>query len=589
MIRGRFRSTNRRGVGIAFVAVMCVLIFLAITGLAIKYFTRGATRVAEAVLAGEEATEIARSAVQEAWAGLELRANDVQDGIAAFLTQPLAPDTPPEFRFYYEPARTRDFLGTTGHFTVSGVEIRVLRQVALWSRNPLEKQVLVAAAATGTAFIPALGYTATRTVCEWREVKVVYPSPPTPFCNMTLFVLNPVHLKGYERQYREMQRIVEEKIAQAEDEAEDDAPFGADVDIPRPFEDNDNVYAYFPDLRYPPFPYNGRAERPSSYDMDPPLEQTDMDNYLISLDPQLRGPQFKLRWPENLDDIQNDPLMQQLNQDVTTASSAVSAGTSASLLDPALLATMQQNMQSLRDAREPLRKFEAYVRTSLSEYRRHFTYILEDQLPDFNAAYLAPLVHVDMDGTPSVEEPMQFYRNYRATHVFPDQQALWNHLGGGGEVFLDGIYFVDGPVDVNIRYRGKGTIIARGRLTVNGCLKADGRDDASSICTLMTFSDPTSAGSGWKSLELNASVEAGLVAHVGLIKNLHLHDVFGSVAVGMFEREVIDGKGDGTSFDWSLTHDRNLVVEDLAGGAVRTDRARVCWGPATLASRVERE
>ena len=566
--------------------VMCVLVFLSIIGLGIKYFTRGATRLSETVLASERAVVVAESAINEAWVVIENSVNNHSTQFSQSITKKLDGNPGGGFSTSLSPKATRRTFSNP-NITVSDVKIWVPNHLRLWAHNPHEKWGLICLQASVSITMPGVYRTIDRTVTQWREFKVVYPSPPVPFNIMSLFVLNPIHLKGYERQYRQLQLKVEEEIKKEEDRLSDKNPFG-DVDLPRPFENNSVTYDYFPNLKYPPFPYNTRAQAPAGgdYSMDPPLDQTDMDNHLISYEKELVGEDFKLRWPANVSDIQNDPMVQQMMAEAAAASVSTS-----DTPDQATIDKLQQTLTDLKSS-EPLKPFETYIKTTLERYREKFTFVNEDQLISFGEKYLAPLIRVDTEGTITVDDTIDYYKRHRCTHVFATEQELWDEIGQG-EVFLNGIYFVDGPVTVNMQYRGKGTIIAKDRMVVDQCQKADGPNDFRSLCTLMSFChrDSSSPGNQWRSIELNCDVHAGIVAIGGLVKNLHEHNVHGTLAVGLLGPEVIDGMGDssGTTYSWKLTYDPYLAITDVKTGELFYHRAAVVLNPSVIGRSVVRQ
>jgi len=574
--------------GVAFVIVMVVLVFLAITGLAIKYFTRGATRVAESVLAGEQAMIVARSAMDEAWASFEQHVNDPGDTIFTMFRYVIAPNNDNAITIQFESKSTSGAYSADPNIEISAVELHVPRQYAIWNKNPLEKYGHVRATVTVRVTRPALRRTSVRTLRQWREFKVLYPSPARPFGNMTFFQLSTRQLEAWERRYRELMKDVDDKIRKEEKRLSKKKPFGS-VDLPRPFENNpvENRYKYFPNYKYPPYPFNTRALPPGSYADPPPLDQSDMENYLLSLEPELRGEHHRLKWPTNLEQVEQDPLFQQMLADLSAAEAQ--AATSGTTPDAATIADLEAKLDALKSG-DALKTFENFIIASLDEYQRHFKIIDEDKLSDFNETYLAPLMDVDGNGVINVDAAMAQYRLSRCTHDFPTQDKLWDELGGSsGQLYLDGVYFVDGTIDVNMAYRGRGTIIGRNKINVNACTKADGKTDKSSVCTIMSFCKPDTTG--WASISLNCDVEAGLVAVTGLIQNLHLHDVFGSLAVGFLTKEVVDGYGDkeGKTYPWTLTYDPALMFENPDNGTIYYDRARVFVSPTLIASEVYRE
>ena len=576
---------RRRGTGIAFVVVMCVLVFLSIIGLGIKYFTRGATRLSETVLASERVTLVAESAITEAWVVIENSVNNHETEFSKSITQKLDGNPGGGFSTTFVPKATKRAFASNSNVTIGDVKIWVPHQLRIWAHNPHEKWGLVCLQVSVNLSLPGIYRTINRTVTQWREFKVVYPSPPVPFNGMSLFVLNPIHLLGYERQYRQLQQKVDAEIKKEEDRLSKKKKFG-DVDLPRPFENNADKYAYYPDLKYPPFPYNTRAPKPSDYSMRPPLDVTDMDNHVISFKKELVGEDFKLRWPSNLSDIQNDPLVKQLMAEAEAASV-----TTSDTPDQATIDKLQQTLTDLKSS-DPLKPFETYIKTTLQRYRDNFCFIKEDKLISFGEQYLAPLIRVDTEGTITVDDPIEYYKNHRCTHVFSTEDELWDEVGRG-EVFLNGIYYVDGPVTVNMRYRGKGTIISKHHMVVDQCQKADGPDDHFSICTLMSFChrDGSSPSNQWRSIELNCDVQAGIVAISGLVKNLHKHDLHGSLAVAMLGKEVIDGMGDsaGTTYSWKLTYDPYLATTDANTGEPFYHRAAVVLSPGIIGRSVTRQ
>ncbi len=577
------RTNNTRGMGIAFVSVMVVLVFLALIGLGVKYFTRGATRVGETIMASEQAVQIGRGAIDEIWAAFLSQVNDPNNHLFNKTREYCTADCN-RWTLSWPPKFTRALHSYDSNITIDDVEVITSRDFRIWNRNELEKFGLIGLKVAVHIYIPSLGRSITRKVVQWRDYKVLYPSPPRPFQGMTLFVLLPVYLPLYEKQYRQLQLEVEKALDDEEDRLED--KYKRDVDIPRPFDGNSDVYQYFPDLKYPPFPYNKRAPKPASYDLRVPLELTDMDNPVVSFEPTLPGDVFKLRWPVP-DQGANDPVAQQLASQL--ASAQASAGTSLADADPSTIAQLQQSLDNLKESDEK-KRFENGIRETLKWYFKRFGYLNEDCLIDFGEKYLHPLLSVDTEGKITVDGAIEYYIRNRCTHVFPDEEALYNEIGPkGGEVYLDGIYYVAKPFEVDFTYRGMGCIVGPERITVNQCRKALGKDDCWSICTLMSFSHHEGPpGSKWKSIELNCDVEAGIVCVTGMVRNLHMHNVFGSLAVGTLNPEVIDGDGDGNPYLWELRYDPSLWYIHNTTGAVRTNRSKLFLSPTLVAARVER-
>jgi hypothetical protein len=576
-------SKNRNGMGIAFIVVMVVLVFLAIAGLGIKYFTRGATRVSESILAGQQAVVAAEGAIEETWATLEATVNDSDSATFTIFTEALADGKEGSFSMIHSPVATKRLYSDNGSVSVGDVNVWIPRQFRIWGPFSHEKWGVLCAQVKVEVSIPGIFHSVTRTVTQWREFKVVYPSPPTPFDGMSFFCLIPGYLKAYEAQYRQIQADVDSKIKEEEDRLSDKKPFG-DVDLPRPFENNADVYKYFPNFKYPPFPYNVRAGLPSAYGptVPIPLEETDMDNCLFSHKRLLTGEDFKLRWPENLENITQDPLFVQLQADAGSATLA--AGDED--LDAAAIADLELTLANLKST-DPLKPYETYIKATLKKYSDTFAFLAEDELPAFGEGVLVPFLKLVPDGTITVDNAIAFYKKNRCTHVFPDQAALYAEIGQGSEVFLDGIYYVDGPIDINFRYRGKGTIVGKNYINVTQCDKADGENDTFSICTLMSFCQRDASSTGWCSIDLNCDPHASLVALTGRIKNLYLHKVKGSVVVGIMGAEEIDGIN-GVPGSWQIQYDPSNCVINPFTFELKTHRCRVVIGQNDIGTRVSR-
>lgn len=576
-------SKNRRGMGIAFIVVMVVLVFLAITGLGIKYFTRGATRISESILAGQQAVVAAEGAIEETWATLEASVNRPDSPTFSIFSEALADNMEGSFTMTYGPSATQRLHSDNSNVSIGDVDVWVPRQHRIWGASPYEKWGVVCAQVKVSISLPGLFKTVTRTITQWREFKVVYPSPPAPFDGMSFFCLIPGYLKAYEAQYRKIQADVDEKIKEEEDRLSDKKPIG-DVDLPRPFENNSDIYQYFPNYKYPPFPYNTRAAKPSVYGptVSIPLEETDMDNCLMSYNPLLTGEDFKLRWPEDLENITQDPLFVQLQADAGTATSA--AGDED--LDAAAIADLEATLENLRSS-DPLKPYETYIKATLKKYRDTFSFVAEDELPAFGEGVLVPFLKLVPDGTITVDNAISFYKNNRCTHVFPDQEALYAEIGEGGEVFLDGIYYVDGPIDINFRYRGKGTIVGKNYINITQCDKADGDNDNFSLCTIMSFCQRDPSSAGWCSIDLNCDPQASLIAMTGIINNLYLHKVKGSVIVGAMGAKEIDGVN-GIPGSWQIEYDPANCIVDPVTRELHTHRCRVVIGQNDIGTRVSR-
>ena len=533
------KSTKaRRGIGVPFLIAMLVLVVLAILGMAMKYSTRGATRLGEGVVAGEKALCLARGALNEAYGVLDKQLNEPDSQLKEALGVPFT-SFGEAVEVSIEPVFTKGMAekGTD----VEDVSFAFYCSQSLLPANALEKYGVLRARAVVSVFVPALKRHVRKGIVQYREFKVIYPGPPRPFQRQTLFVLYPVHLAAYEKQYRQIQKQVNDTLQK---KSEGKAPL--------PFANNSDVYQYYSKYNYPPFPYNERA-LPGDCVTDYPdgpidLAKTDLDNPIYSQAKSLQGNDFKLRWPADLE--AND---------------------------------------SERDAFEEVqRRYEEGIKEALQKYVELFPFIPEGQMEELGAKYLSALMSIDMDGKVTVDEAAGLYRWCRCTHAFDNQEELWRALTRkDGVVNLRGIYYVDGPIDIDMQYRGAGTIVSADRITVRRCLKADGKS-SSAICTLLTFSKPRTSSSGWCSLELEGSVQAGLVAVTGLVKNLHLYDVFGSLAVGQLSKEVIDGRGDGTSYNWTLSYDPALAYTDERGEQVRTQRCLVIISPCLAGARVVR-
>ena len=106
-MRTKSLSNSRRGMGIAFIIVMVVLIFLAIAGMGIKYFTRGATRVSESILAGQQAVVAAEGAIEETWATLEATVNIPDSATFSIFTEKLENGAEGCFSMSYAPSATK--------------------------------------------------------------------------------------------------------------------------------------------------------------------------------------------------------------------------------------------------------------------------------------------------------------------------------------------------------------------------------------------------------------------------------------------------------------------------------------------------
>ena len=518
--------SNRRGMGVTTLIIASVLVFLILGSLTAKLVTRSTTRTTQALVAGDEATLAAISALEEGWALIEQTVNETDSPLRQMFIAPLQVNDDSCFEATLAPVISRSLFSSNPTISISDITLEVPNQEWIWCRNELEKMGKIKLTVSVNVFKKCLRRRVERRITQRREFKVIYAAPPRPFDRTSLFVTVPHYLEGYEKQYRELQERVDSILQQAEDRSE--SVCGQRIDIPRPFVNNTCVYRYFPNYNYPPFPYNERAPQATDYSERILLENTDIDNFLLSLEPELTGKDFKLLWPT----------------DITNNS-------------------------------EALKTFECELKSRLADYVKKFPYVREEGLRDFLDAYLNPLMSIDLEGSISVTEAIEFYKKNRATHIFEDQKEMWAEIGKN-DVFLDGIYYVDGPVDVDMCYRGRGSIVSRNRLTVHRCTKKE----PSAICTLMSFSDSSSV-TGWSSIELKNDVEAGLVAVTGMVKNLHLYNVKGSLAVGALSKEVIDGLGgaEGTSHDWRLSYDENLWYASLDGKDLRTEKASVVVGP----------
>ncbi len=533
------RRMARRGVGVPFLIASLVLVVLAILGLALKHSTRGATRLGEGVIAGEKALYLARAALSEGWRNLNQHLAEGESQLKGSLGAPALSFSEP-IELSFEASIVESMVGKT--IELSDVTFKFYSQQNLLPNVPSEKYGLVKATASATIYIPALKRHVTKGVVEYREFKVIYAGPPQPFQRYSLFVLRPVHLPAYEKQYRQIQQQVDATLRKQ-----------GGSKVPRPFASNGRVYKYFDKYNYPPFPYNERA-LPSDCleypDGTIDLAKTDMDNPIYSLSKKLEGSDFKLKWPA---DIQN------------------------------------YGSASRESFQEVQRQYESRMKKVLADYLRKFPFMQEDTLEQFGDFHLSSLLNIDIEGNVSVDEPMALYRWCRATNYFPNQEEFWQKVRkADGTVRLNGIYFIDGPIDIDMQYRGSGTIVSRERVTVLRCVKADGRS-ASDVCTLITFSKPTAGKSDrWSSIELESNAHAALVAVTGMVRNLHLYDVHGSVAVGQLSREVIDGRGDGTSYPWSLTYDSALDYTSQKGTSLLTKKCQIIISPCLAGTRVVR-
>ena len=189
----RCRRWRRSGMGVAFVIVMVVLVFLALVGLGVKYFTQGATRLGESVLSSEKAVHIGRAAIEETWAYLETRVNDPEHPLFERSREHCHSDSSP-WGFQFSPYQTRSLYSDDSNISIGDVEVSLPREFRIWHRNQLEKFGHVGLHVQVEIYIPALGRTVSRELTQWREYKVLYPSPPRPFAGMTLFVLLPEYL-----------------------------------------------------------------------------------------------------------------------------------------------------------------------------------------------------------------------------------------------------------------------------------------------------------------------------------------------------------------------------------------------------------
>jgi len=539
-------STRGTGMVAAFAAV--IVLVLSLAGLALSLRTGGATRLGENVVAGEQALALARAAVAEASADFEAAMHDAGHPWNTAIRRTYDGSAT---NFTFEPVATRRAAaGIYGSAAVvSVVRLDAPKREAIWYRNELETTMLVGVTATASVDRPAIGRRAIRTVTQWRRVKVLYPAPPRPLGEYALFCLKPDHLAVYERQYRALQYVIEYTIAEAER--------NLGTSVPRPFASNRDVYRAHPYYRYPPFPYHRRAadaSLPDDYDafvasgckdfmlldhaVDPAT--TDLGAVLVATTDEVTGDDLRLRWP--------------------------------SLAEPS----------STDDPTSFITRFESDVRTTLTAYHRTFGFITTASRDEFNECYLRPLIAADLDGAISVDDAIAFTTTRRCTHVFPDEASLWDEVGHG-DVTLNGIYYVDGPVTVDMRYRGSGTVIGRNRMIVRRCERGD--DDA--ICTLMSFCNGAGAD-GWQSIDVQCDAQAGLVALAGTIGNLHRHDVEGSVAVGFLQREATFGDERGRPYSWRRRRDPRLAVVDGTTGEALTDRAVVVVAPTVSATELER-
>lgn len=565
-------STPRRGSGVVATVAVAALVLATVLGLAAAFRTRGGTRLVENVVAGEQAHALARAALTEAWTALRTRLADPADPWSAALRRPLTEADRP-VAFVLEPEATRALARATPDQAalVGSVSLSIPRQFALWTHNPLEKVCTVEAGVTVTVDRPAIGRRATRRLRQWRQVKVVYPAPPRPLDGYTLFVLLPWQFRELERSYRALQlgtegmiREIERQVARAAGEA---------VTVPRPFERPSpaGVYACFPYYGYPPFPYNRDLGRrlpdrftefaatgfrdPSVLNETIGFDESNLSSYLVSLVPRLTGEDAQLRWPEAL------------------AGLVTAAGEGRTPTPDGL--------------RQAMADYEQGLSAELDRYLGLFGFVDRSSRDDFNESFLRPLVASDLaSGTATVTEALAWFRGLRATHDFPDEGALWRHLGRN-PARLNGIYFVDGPVTVDTTFVGRGTIASRNRLVVRRCAR-DGSADDDSLCTLMSFADGEPGARDWQSIELQADAEAALVSLSGEIKDLHRHRVRGSVAVARLSREAVAGDDGGRPFPWTIEYDEALAVTERASGAPLTERAVVVLSPTLVRQTLER-
>jgi len=602
------RTVPRRGTGVAFVIVMAVLVVLSIIGLGVKFLTQGATRVAERGLAGEQAVSVGRMALDEAWLRLDQLVNDPTSGVGQRFRQRLPNvGTSSAFGLTLEPEQTRTIVGAIPDvtITVSKVELVVERQFPIWQLNELETTGFVRASATVEVVRPGIGATVRRVFRQWRSFKTVFPSPPRPLSSYTLFVLCPKHIEAIERQHRALQICVDEAFRRTEKEIED--KYHRSKHLTRPFESNTNPYKAYPYHKYPAFPYNARytAAVPDQYgafmaanhdpfggpiNLDPlkhvfEWDKTDMDNYLVSKMRRICGRDLVLVWPKPSDDPSDDPYLQSLQTQLAGIQS--SAGSTVTTIDDATAAQLSEQIDNLKNS-DKLQRFEKGIIMAMRDYVLRFGFLTEPTIQDFNRRFLAPYLSADLDGKVWVEESMKGVMAFRCTHVFPTEDALYTEIGPkGGEVFLDGIYFVEAPVTIDFTYRGRGTIMGRNRMTVQKCRRAVA-DDTTSLCTLLSFCNPDGTTT-WQSIDLKADVDAGLVALPGLIRGLDTYAVNGSVAVGLLDEATLQPGASGSGSNLRIVRDPRLLYVHPTKGVVKYDRCRVVFGPTPLGTKVERD
>ncbi len=582
-------SFRKRG-SISFAVVGVVLLVLFMLGVGVKYFTRGVTRATQGVIGGQFALAVARSAVDEAWSELAVRLNDPEDELGKLF---LSPGGPESFSFEIEPKDTRN--AYPPYILIGDVEVAVHKQWPVWEGYPFHKYGYISCKVVVNVERFFSDYAkstveVSRTLQEVREFRVIQPVPPYPFDTMTCFFVCPFHLYDFERCYRIIQQKVEKAIRKAEKKARKKGWHGH---APRPFEDNTDVYKYFPDYKYPPFPYNARHPKPAAYDTDASYDpaMTDMDNYLFSCRDKLEGRDFKLYWPEDFHNG-NSQLMDQLQDELSQLQS--SGVTSAAAVDPAKMQQLNQMLADLKDSDE-MKAYESGIRYAMSHYLDIWGYINEDSVQTFNDLYMRPIIDADSQGAIRVEENAKWIRSMYASHVFPSQDELWNEIGrprgNPSRVFLDGVYVVEGKVDVNFAYEGKGCIISMFEpqgggdsdgIIVGRCRRAD--PDSDSVCTLWAFQSNIR-------LETDEVVEAALMAQVGTIHNLTTQKILGNVMVAFFDMDRIWGPKVGSKripYGYVIEYDKRLAPMDDSGNP-RAARQRVLISPNILADFIWRE
>jgi len=589
--------------------VLLLVFVLAGLGLGLRRLVGGAVRVTDGTLAGERANLLARSALAEVWTAVEQQAHDGTTEVGRRLQAELAVGDDGAFELSFVPDATRALAAENGdEASVSEVVLAVRRQRRIWAPLRHEKHLFCSLRVTARVERPSLRRTVTRVLEQWRELKVVYPSPPAPLADTTLFVLLPKHLERYERSYRALQIMLDTSLQRLEDEISDE--YHRSISLPRPYAGapDDGIYRAYPYYRYPPFPYTAEydgtcpqnvaeflARNPYPWPADQavdlcPLEhcfefdRCCLDNYLLSTEPEITARDAVLRFPAITEDAEDDPSVQALRrhlEDLERLSSTPGGVVATEEVDE-----LQARIEALASA-EPLARFERSLRERLSEYSRKFPCVAETSMEAFGANFLSPYLAADLDGTVTVDECRRWTVAHRCTHAFPDEAAFYAEVGPkGGEVFLDGIYYVDGPVTVDFAYRGRGTVMGRNRVTIERCERVD-PSDGRALCTVLSFCQ-IDDGASWQSIDLQCDPVAGVVALTGMVKNLANHSIYGSLAVGVLEGEPLEADENGARHDWRIVHDPALSIVADDGVGVRHERCRVVGSPTIVGTVTER-